>query len=397
MSQILVVPCPRYVRNKNRSEINLGMAFCQSSPSLHQPSLPLKLARVGSGNAFHLFDDQLGNRHSQAEKNAGRAEVDHLQRERPGESRMNGRRGEMDQESDPGPTAFSLDSRSQTGLDIFGMIDRQTDKLACPTQDELMRLEGEGGLGMNGRTSGIPGQERAEGLGLRQIKCVGARLGDHDLVTEREINRMRVVGAVLSWIGRVWVPRSWFWSDHQSPAIQGELKLDIGENHSALDFHTPTGSRALRSWSVLTDRYWPFSTVLCGKRTRTLFPCRSRTWTLSQPSVGMSCVGSSSNMTSSRDAKRERDRPLNVSTITANSELNCPGKSLQRSSVLIMVLPPEVESIPRLYDIVPHCMRLYPIMIMEHSPIDLQWVSELFTRVHELCSISTRTKGDLLT
>ncbi len=90
---------------------------------------------------------------------------------------MNGRRGEMDQESDPGPTAFSLDSRSQTGLDIFGMIDRQTDKLACPTQDELMRLEGEGGLGMNGDPSGIPGQERAEGLGLRQIKCVGARLG----------------------------------------------------------------------------------------------------------------------------------------------------------------------------------------------------------------------------
>src|SRR5208337_3353626 len=39
MSQILVVPCPRYVRNKNRSEINLGMAFCQSSPSLHQPRL----------------------------------------------------------------------------------------------------------------------------------------------------------------------------------------------------------------------------------------------------------------------------------------------------------------------------------------------------------------------
>src|SRR5208283_855273 len=38
MSQILVVPCPRYVRNKNRSEINLGMAFCQSSPSLHQPT-----------------------------------------------------------------------------------------------------------------------------------------------------------------------------------------------------------------------------------------------------------------------------------------------------------------------------------------------------------------------
>src|SRR5271157_2674876 len=41
MSQILVVPCPRYVRNKNRSEINLGMAFCQSSPSLHQPRLTL--------------------------------------------------------------------------------------------------------------------------------------------------------------------------------------------------------------------------------------------------------------------------------------------------------------------------------------------------------------------
>src|SRR5208337_2080161 len=38
MSQILVVPCPRYVRNKNRSEINLGMAFSQSSPSLHQPT-----------------------------------------------------------------------------------------------------------------------------------------------------------------------------------------------------------------------------------------------------------------------------------------------------------------------------------------------------------------------
>src|SRR5208337_3956313 len=38
MSQILVVPCPRYVRYKNRSEINLGMAFCQSSPSLHQPT-----------------------------------------------------------------------------------------------------------------------------------------------------------------------------------------------------------------------------------------------------------------------------------------------------------------------------------------------------------------------
>src|SRR5208337_3690020 len=37
MSQILVVPSPRYVRNKNRSEINLGMAFSQSSPSLHQP------------------------------------------------------------------------------------------------------------------------------------------------------------------------------------------------------------------------------------------------------------------------------------------------------------------------------------------------------------------------
>jgi len=41
VSQILVVPCPRYVRNKNRSEINLGMAFCQSSPSLHQPRLTL--------------------------------------------------------------------------------------------------------------------------------------------------------------------------------------------------------------------------------------------------------------------------------------------------------------------------------------------------------------------
>src|SRR5271157_1299579 len=38
MSQILVVPCPRYVRNKNRSETNLGMAFCQSSPSSHQPT-----------------------------------------------------------------------------------------------------------------------------------------------------------------------------------------------------------------------------------------------------------------------------------------------------------------------------------------------------------------------
>src|SRR5208337_2210317 len=43
MSQILVVPCPRYVRNKNRSEINLGMAFCQSSPSLHQPAVRLTL------------------------------------------------------------------------------------------------------------------------------------------------------------------------------------------------------------------------------------------------------------------------------------------------------------------------------------------------------------------
>ena len=81
---------------------------------------------------------------------------------------MNGRRGEMDQESDPGPTAFSLDSRNQTGLDIFGMIDRQTDKLACLTQDELMRLEGEGGLGVDGDPSGISGQKRAEGLGLRR-------------------------------------------------------------------------------------------------------------------------------------------------------------------------------------------------------------------------------------
>ncbi len=57
---------------------------------------------------------------------------------------------------------------------------------------------------------------------------------------------------------------------------------------------------------------------------------------------------------------------------------------------------PEVESIPRLYPIVSHCIPLYPIMIMEHSPIDLQWVSELFTRVHELCSISRRTKGTFL-
>jgi len=83
---------------------------------------------------------------------------------------------------------------------------------------------------------------------------------------------MRVVGAVLSWIARVWVPRAWFWSDHQSPAIQGALQLDIGKNHSALDFHTPTGSRALRSWSDLTDRYWPFSTVLCGNRNKDIVP-----------------------------------------------------------------------------------------------------------------------------
>src|SRR5208283_3594455 len=46
MSQILVVPCPRYVRNKNRTEINLGMAFCQSSPSLHQPILALGRSRL---------------------------------------------------------------------------------------------------------------------------------------------------------------------------------------------------------------------------------------------------------------------------------------------------------------------------------------------------------------
>ena len=47
------------------------------------------------GECLYLFDDQLGNRQSRAEKHGGRAKVDPLQRERPRESRMNGRRGEM--------------------------------------------------------------------------------------------------------------------------------------------------------------------------------------------------------------------------------------------------------------------------------------------------------------
>ena len=46
MSQILVAPCPRYIRNKYRTEINLGMAFCHSSPSLHQPILALGRSRL---------------------------------------------------------------------------------------------------------------------------------------------------------------------------------------------------------------------------------------------------------------------------------------------------------------------------------------------------------------
>jgi hypothetical protein len=51
--------------------------------------------------------------------------------------------------------------------------------------------------------------------------------------------------------------------------------------------------------------------------------------------------------------------------MTANSELNCPGKSLQRSSV-IMVLPCQgVESILR------------PVSMMEHQPAELQGVSDL--------------------
>jgi hypothetical protein len=52
--------------------------------------------------------------------------------------------------------------------------------------------------------------------------------------------------------------RSRFGADHESPAVQGELKLDVGNDHAAIEPHTPAGSAALRIWSSLTERYWPF-------------------------------------------------------------------------------------------------------------------------------------------
>ena len=46
------------------------------------------------------------------------------------------------------------------------------------------------------------GEERTEGLGLRQVEGIGSRLGDNDLITKREINRVRVVRAILSRLRR---------------------------------------------------------------------------------------------------------------------------------------------------------------------------------------------------
>src|SRR5262245_51001876 len=106
--------------------------------------LPLEYAGILEGDAAHLLDDELGDRHAGAEDEIRRPEVDDLQRQRPLESRVNRGRREVDQYTTAGHATAPLDPGRKAGasLSVDGMIEGEADILSSPAQDELECLEG---------------------------------------------------------------------------------------------------------------------------------------------------------------------------------------------------------------------------------------------------------------
>src|SRR5262245_25934938 len=97
--------------------------------------LPLEYAGVLEGDAAHLFDDKLSDRHARAKDEIRRPKVDDLQRQRPIESRVNSGRRKVDQNATPCHAAAPLDPGRETGasFSVDGMIQREADILSGPT------------------------------------------------------------------------------------------------------------------------------------------------------------------------------------------------------------------------------------------------------------------------